>query len=562
MLPVAQPLAADTATRWAALAVPWWVPKIVLTGLWAVATGSAVIGNTGRGCGSLGPAVCGPDHAVALWLVAFLATPVLLVWMPLAGCVAGIAVGSANLTYGGRQPANLGFDLHALACAAVAGWLVRSAAAQQRLVLEAVGGHTGATTGPVRVRPGRDRRTVRRRCCVVLLVAVTAGLGWARLRADPADSTGWECAAFGAVALALTLALQDVRCASARRRLSGGEQPALAVRALPDGGDGVLLLPAAGSSPGADLAMAKLDVGWWWNPQIDPIPRRPSDGTEPFDDPLLPWSATPTDAVLLGSLRGGGWVLLLTEVGVLVPWTPVRALRVHSGERDTLRTRRGWLRRDTGGPLPTWDGDRLTRSDLDEPRLATGQPVSPAVLRAEPELPCVPDVPARIRLYRALLVATAVLTGPAVAFYGKDLPQKVTFVVVVGRALFYGADELMRRLRITTEQLEITGVWWVVEVPWERVRGVRRDRRTLSISWHPRAVAVVGPFAGTDAPADRDRSADRAEQLGAAMLVLRARSAASGSDRAVRRRPSPLRLLVAGYVLVTAAAFWFALSSS
>lgn len=128
MLPFAQPLTTDAAARWSALGVPRWVPKGLLTGGWGLALIAAIAGDT-IGCTPDNPAICSPDQGFAWWFVICAATPVLLIWMPMVGCLAGVAFAAADIAYDDVASANVGFGLHGLACIVVAAWLWRAAAA-------------------------------------------------------------------------------------------------------------------------------------------------------------------------------------------------------------------------------------------------------------------------------------------------------------------------------------------------------------------------------------------------------------------------------------------------
>ena len=152
MLPFASPLTSAAAARWSAALVPPWVAKGALTAGWAAALVAAAVGETMR-CTPQAPSLCGPDQGFAWWVVICLATPVLLVWLPLLGCIAGVVFALADLAFDDVTSANVGFGLHGLACAAVALWLLRSAAAQQVIAADAGQGRVP------RCRPRRGDRT-------------------------------------------------------------------------------------------------------------------------------------------------------------------------------------------------------------------------------------------------------------------------------------------------------------------------------------------------------------------------------------------------------------------
>lgn len=131
MLPFALPLTSEAAARWTAAGVPGWVTRGLLTGCWLLALIAAIAGGDTSQCTPDNPAICGPEVDFAGWIVICLATPVLLIWMPLAGCLAGVAFAVADLRYDDVIAANIGFGLHGLACAVVGAWLWRASAAQE-----------------------------------------------------------------------------------------------------------------------------------------------------------------------------------------------------------------------------------------------------------------------------------------------------------------------------------------------------------------------------------------------------------------------------------------------
>jgi hypothetical protein len=175
VLPFAQPLTIDAAARWSALGVPRWVPKGLLTVCWGMALIAAIAGDT-IGCTPDDP-VCGPDQGFAWWFVICAATPVLLIWMPLVGCLAGVAFAAADIAYDDVASANVGFGLHGLACAFVAVCLLRAAAAQERAAAVAGGGFTASVPS---VRDGFEpgRNLVRLGTAGVLVLLGVSLLGW------------------------------------------------------------------------------------------------------------------------------------------------------------------------------------------------------------------------------------------------------------------------------------------------------------------------------------------------------------------------------------------------
>lgn len=176
MLPFASPLTSAAAARWSAALVPPWVAKGALTAGWAAALVAAAVGETMR-CTPQAPSLCGPDQGFAWWVVICLATPVLLVWLPLLGCIAGVVFALADLAFDDVTSANVGFGLHGLACAAVALWLLRSAAAQQVIAADA-GQGARAAVPTAQGRPDTDWDLGRVWAATGLVLLGTGLLGW------------------------------------------------------------------------------------------------------------------------------------------------------------------------------------------------------------------------------------------------------------------------------------------------------------------------------------------------------------------------------------------------
>ena len=173
MLPAALPLSAPQAERWLRAGLPRWVTSVALPACWAIAFLTAAITDTTR-CTPQDPSACGPDSTFAFAFVVLLATPVLLWWMPLLGCLAGVAFALADLRYDDVTGARWAFGLHGLLCALVAVRLVRGAA-EQRRIAALVSGGLPVDAGRFAALP--DDGGSRRRLAVAGLL-VLAGLGF------------------------------------------------------------------------------------------------------------------------------------------------------------------------------------------------------------------------------------------------------------------------------------------------------------------------------------------------------------------------------------------------
>jgi hypothetical protein len=175
VLPFASPLTSAAAARWSGALVPPWVAKGALTAGWAAAFIAAAVGDTTT-CTPQDPSLCGPDQGFACWVVICLATPVLLVWLPMLGCVAGLAFALADQAFDHVTSAKVGFGLHGLACAVVALWWLRSATAQQRIAADA-GQGVRAAVPTAQARPDTGWDLGRVGAATVLTLLGTGLLG-------------------------------------------------------------------------------------------------------------------------------------------------------------------------------------------------------------------------------------------------------------------------------------------------------------------------------------------------------------------------------------------------
>ncbi|MBM2618505.1 hypothetical protein JIG36_23390 [Actinoplanes sp. LDG1-06] len=513
--------------RWGAAAVPWWVPRVVLLLGWVAAVGAAVAGDS-RPCSTVDPLVCGPDVTFAVALVVLLATPVLLWWLPLAGCAAGIAFAVADLVYDDVPAANVAFAIHALLCLAVAVWLVAARRRQAGIVAEVAGTVRLDSALAERLRdsfPGWGGRTL---IAAVLVLAGAGGLAWyghragqvvahesaavrvdavvrsadndegeivvevpqpvrvgvldpyeagqvvpvlvdgswVRPVAEPEDVTGWLSAGLGALALAALLLVREQRMRSARRRLLSGELPAVELTAEPDAENRAVLA--------GDMALVPVVA----SPLTLSRPHLTGEDVDWADG----WGgpAEPQTVTVAGDLRDGGWVLLVTDDAVLLPEAPLR----------TPRNRPEMPEDPPGEPLPDTDPGDL------------------------PELPVVLRMPPRDRVFGALLLLgfaaapALVLTGLTDGWWDSGI------VLWVGGLMTYGGwDRLNARVRLTRGGLVVHDRWRVHHVPWHRLREVRRDDKGLWLEWEP---DVTFRMSGVD------------EHWGPVMMRLRDLSLAAG----------------------------------
>ncbi|CAL9418886.1 hypothetical protein SUDANB95_01805 [Actinosynnema sp. ALI-1.44] len=126
---MSRPFTAEHLRRWEAPTVPVWVYRGVLVVGWCVAFGYAV--SIPVTCTPASPCLPDPGFSVAVALV--LATPVLLWREPVLGCCAGTLFGLLEVVFEEHDGIRLAFLLHGLACAVVALWLVEARRAQHRV---------------------------------------------------------------------------------------------------------------------------------------------------------------------------------------------------------------------------------------------------------------------------------------------------------------------------------------------------------------------------------------------------------------------------------------------
>lgn len=143
---------AAAVRQWTAAGVPRRVARYALTLAWAGAFAAAVAGDHSV-CSPDDPSICGPDLTFAVSAVALFATPILLVALPPAGCVAGVLFAGLDLRWDDVAVGRAAFGAHGLACAAVLGWLLVARRRQRSAALAAV------SADPVGPAPGRGRMT-------------------------------------------------------------------------------------------------------------------------------------------------------------------------------------------------------------------------------------------------------------------------------------------------------------------------------------------------------------------------------------------------------------------
>jgi hypothetical protein len=668
VLPPAPTLTAADARRWAAAAVPLWLTRWVLPAGWLAAAAAAIAGDTAA-CSAQDPSICGPDVGFAWASVLLFATPILLWWLPLAGCAAGVGFTVADLIWDDVGSGRVAFGLHGLACVAAAVWILRSNVVQSRIAGQATAGfRTRVPDPPDPAEPARaltpdppDRSDRSDRPALVgnplrwiaaaALVLAGAGLlgwyvhadrvegshvaasrqvsavvtavdevdstitarpestapltipvfdtagypigstvplrvdpcdaDWVRLVAEPGDSTGWLAGGLGALALALVLAAVDLRERRGVRALLRGEHPALTVQVVPDDAGGTRILPRTnGKVPRPELLPAVARVPVAWAPGSGPA-GGDDDGDDDWDDEEewdeqtqaefgRAWRGEETDtpadgegmledAVLVGTLRDGGWAALVTADGVLLPTGPLR-VRDIAPDGAPSAVRRALTRLPLGSAIV-----RATTGDPaggDSPHGFPGRPVRVSPAHEPLQLPLTADRGVARRRLGQLLVAIATVAAPAaILWLAEGWWDRGLAVVLGGQLLATAVAMSHEQVTLAPDHLEVVGATarWVV--PWARLHGVRREGGRLALAWEPDNAAEVGPFAPCElGPSELGPREQAAERLGAAMLDLRTRAlAAPVMASPARRHPGPLWVFLLVYAVPVAGALWWVL---
>ncbi|WP_203805471.1 hypothetical protein [Paractinoplanes tereljensis] len=551
--------------RWVSAAVPWWVPRLVLFLGWVAAGAVALATDNATGG-------YGPDLTFAVAVVVWLATPVLLWWLPLAGCAAGVIFAVLDVLYDDVPAASVAFGIHGLLCLATMAWLVSARRRQAAVVAEVAGTVRLDEALAGRLRESLPAWGLRTVAAVLLAMAGIGGIAWydhraaqvaqhesaatrtegvirsadnsegvvvvevpqpvrvgvldsyqvgqvvpvlvdgdwVRLVAEPEDVTGWLSAGLGSLVLAGLLLFREQRMRSARRRLLSGPLPAVELTADPDEHGRAVLHGGLAVLP-VEAAPIRFTRPQLTGEDVDWTDGWPAEQAEDFGED---WRGDgqpdePATVTVAGDLRDGGWVLLITDSAVLLPEAPLRTPMGRPAAPDTL----------PGKPLPPTDPGDL------------------------PDLPLVLRPRRRDRVLGALSLL-GFAAGPALVLAGVPDGWWETIIVLwLGGVLTYqGWGRLTSRVRLTRGGIEVYDRTRVHQVPWQRLHGVRCDDKGLWLAWDPDITARVSGVA---------------ERWGAVMLRLRDLSLAAGDPggQASARLGSGPGVVLA-YVLVAAAAMW------
>ena len=389
---------------------------------------------------------------------------------------------------------------------------------------------------------------------------------WVQLVAEPDDETFWLSVAVLAAVLAGIVLGRQWRARMGCRRLGRSAAPAVDLLVEPDsrgravlrvpepGGRGprLAIVPVVYASPDAaqDEDAEQSERGEWsqlWTPaERAAFARswRGEDTSGEFDQPP-PWQpAPPQPATVVGDLRDGGWVALITDEHMLVPTAPLRMVRP--------RLIMPWRR----------DVDVSDEEDRQRPGdLLPGHPVGPAA--AAPPLPLVLRARRRDRVLGALLLLAAPTALLAVLVgLPEDWWQALAVLWTGGAVATRGWMRRSARVILQQAFLEVRAGFRRFRVPWARLHGVRQSDDRLYLAGDPDFGVQVGPFDARDVPQPPDDDHPpsctvTAERAAGLIMSVRERGLAAGDPGTpIRQAPSNAAYLAIAY-LITAIATIF-----
>ncbi|MET9627592.1 hypothetical protein ABZX92_09020 [Lentzea sp. NPDC006480] len=480
--------------RWQSAAVPWWVTKVGLVGGWIVAFYFAVSANEVP-CTAAQP--CLPDPVFALAVVPLLATPLLLLFgRVLTGCAMGVAFGALDIVLDGSSTANVAFGLHAVACAIVAAWTLRSRADQHAaagaaavslpdmppprgvlriiaVLLVLFGFLTfvqyDLTNGEIeqhaakanRVEaevvdikdtydvwvelPGRQRAKFQPLAPETYqigdAVMVLADGSWVQMANEPEDVTWWLTLGGAAVFLAIMLAARERR----RRALWTGPVKALRLQAHPVGPRRILLrYHKTDIATVATLADLGLEEPLYHDTeQFGRVWRGEEDAPVQLD---------PAEVLVAGEWHHGGQVALLVEGEVVATSTLSRVRPRHTVHSAHLPGEPVTAGLPVELPHAMWPGDRRRTEGV------------------------------------VLLLGAA---GALIAL--KYYPELIILGLIGVQCVLSAVTRFQPLLRLDHNTVMLyTGIW-TYRVPWAQLHGVRRAGPQLMLAFGPHGDVITTP---------------------------------------------------------------------
>lgn len=481
--------------RWQAAAVPWWVTKVGLVGGWVVAF--VIVGEMGEAVPCTMSRPCLPDPVFALAVVPLLATPLLLLFgRVLTGCAMGVVFGVVDLAFDTDVTANLAFGLHAVACAIVAAWTVRSRADQHQaagttlvslpdmppprgvlrvvavllvvfgfltyvqydLSNQEIAEHVAAASRiDAEVVEVKDSYQVwvelpdRERTMLQPLAAETYSVGdkvpvladgdWIGLAAEPEDVTWWLTLGGAAVFLAIMLAARERR----RRSLWAGPVKAVRLQAHPVQLRRILLrhnnADVATVSVFADLGLEEPlyhdieQFGQVWRGEEEPPVRH-----------------DPVEILVAGEWHHGGQVALVVEGEVMATTTLGRVRPRHIVHSAHLPGEPVTATRPVELPYAVWPGDRR-------------------------------------RTEGVLLMLAAAGALIATHYY----PEWFVLGLIGVQCAVSAVTRFQPLMRLEPHAVVLSTGIWTYRVPWTQLHGVRRSGPQLMLAFGPTGDVITTP---------------------------------------------------------------------
>jgi hypothetical protein len=365
---------------------------------------------------------------------------------------------------------------------------------------------------------------------------------WIGLVAEPADFTFWLTGACMCLLLALVLVARYRAALRARRNLASTPQGRVEVR-VRFGRDGIVYI-FANDDQRAPLPIASF--------RTVPVPTSalPALTPERRDDPwqiFLP--PPPTPVTLRGTFADAGWVCIVTPNGVALPRTRVQPIRA--------RQRAAYSK-------AMWSSAAGVETAIDIELDAKGSAVSLGgsreVFTSDPGVR-VPSLPLVVLIRRGgsasaiAMVVGGFVVAPAVGFLIPISAGRLWALPIVlgAQAVIVGVGRLRSAVLLTHRGLSVRSFWSTTSIGWTDIAAVARVRDRLLVALRRGTVFRLGPFA---AAAGSDRY-HRAQEIGAAITVLRDRAVAVGASRQpVGSKLSVGPAVLALYAVVTVLAMW------
>ena len=589
--------------------LPWWVARLVLVAGWIVAVFVAIARDMPT-CTPQDPSVCGPDVRFAWAAVALLATPVLLWWLPLAGCAAGVLFAVLDLRYDDVPAARVAFGVHGLLCLTAAGWLILARRRQVAVVAEVAGVVRLNAALAERLQDGLSGWGPRTLVAVLSIFAGIGCVGWYDHQADKAAKHMSAAVRVNALVLAADSDHSVIEVAvppsAASTRIDVLEPaPYHAGQLVP------VLVDRAGTEPWVRLVAEPDDVTGWLAAGLGAFAlagvllvreqRMRSARRRLLGGPLpaVELTTEPDDEGRATLQAGTGADRLLLGV-VPVVTTPTELTAIKTVEYDERWTpgptgdfAQDWRSASTSGPdgpravtvagdlrhggwvllitddvvmvpeAPVRTPQRLPWQSAPRPAVPEPLPGQPTATRdsdAAPGPDILPQLPVvlRPRLRERALGALSLLgcaAGPGVVLAGLTDSWWDTIVLLCGAGMLChdGWGRLSARATLTRGAAVVRDRLRVHHVPWQCLHGVRHDETRLWLAWDPDVVVKVSPFTST-----RVSGAASAEYWAAAMMRLRDLSLAAGDPGgSVTSRANGGVAVVVIYVLVALASVWW-----